>query len=309
VSGASVLARLRTGRRPSTAGRRPQTSRELLATVGRLLLWLALIVVLLRGLAGVLATEHPAPAPHAGRVSAVATWPDDSARAFAVQFASAYLTHSPSDDPGAYTTALEAFASPELVAQLAPRFDDQEPREAARSATVAGTVRIDNRHALVTVAATLAGPPVTPRLVTVPIARDGRGGLVVYDLPSFAAAPARAAVSAPGLEPLYGAERAAIVNVLEPFLRAYLAGDTAALDYLVPPGTRIAAAAGRWELIELTSVSAAGPASRAGRVVLATVEARDPASRAVYALRYRVRLVRRDRWYVAELNGPGRGTR
>jgi hypothetical protein len=70
----------------------------------------------------------------------------------------------------------------------------------------------------------------------------------------------------------------------------------------VPPGTQIAAAAGRWELIELTSVSVTGPATRAGRVVLATVETRDPVSRATYALRYRVRLVRRDRWYVADLN-------
>jgi hypothetical protein len=37
-------------------------------------------------------------------------------------------------------------------------------------------------------------------------------------------------------------------------------------------------------------------------VVLATVHARDVASRALYMLRYRIRLVRRDRWYVAELN-------
>jgi hypothetical protein len=284
------------------AGRRPQTPRELLATVGRLLLWLALVVVLLRGLAGVFATDRPAHAPKLSRSLAVATWPDDSARAFAVEFATAYLTHAPSDDSGAYTTGLEAFASPELVAQLAPRLDDQEAHEAVRSAAVARVVRIDDAHALVTVAATLAGPPVTRRLVTVPIAHDDRGGLVVYDLPSFASAPARAAVSAPELEPLYGGERAAIVHVLEPFLRAYLAGDTAALAYLVPPGTRVAGATGRWELIELTSVSATGPATRAGRVVLATVETRDPVSRATYSLRYRVRLVRRDRWYVADLN-------
>jgi hypothetical protein len=284
------------------AGRRPQTFRELLASLGRLLLWLALIVVLLRGLAGVFATDRPAPVQHAGRAAAVATWPDDAARAFAVEFVSAYLTHSPTDDPGAYTTALEAYASPELVSQLTPRFDEQQTREVVRSAVVAEVVRLDDGHALVTVAATLAGPTVTLRQVTVPIARDNRSDLAVYDLPSFASAPARAAVSVPELEPLFSGERAAIVHALEPFLRAYLAGDTAALAYLVPPGTQIVAAAGDWELIQLTSVSAAGPATRAGRVVLATVEARDSASRATYALRYRVRLVRRDRWYVADLN-------
>jgi hypothetical protein len=89
------------------------------------------------------------------------------------------------------------------------------------------------------------------------------------------------------------------VEVLTPFMRAYLAGDGRALAYLVPAGTRIAAVAGRYEQIELTSVSAAGPATRAGRTVLVAVQARDVRSRTTYALRYRVRLVRRDRWYVA----------
>jgi hypothetical protein len=309
MTAASVLGRLRTGQRKSATGRRPQTARELLTSVGRLLLWFAVGVVLLRGVAGTFTTAQPARVPHINSRAAVAAWPDDATTAFAVEFATAYLNHSPTDDPDDYTTALEAYAPPELVAQLAPRFDEHEPREAVRSAAVAGVVRLDDRRALVTVAATVAGPKMSWRLVTVPIARDTRGGLVVYDLPSFASAPPRAAVGAAELEPLYGAERAAIVHVLEPFLRAYLDGDTAALAYLVPPGTQIAAAAGRWELIELTSVSAAGPATRAGRVVLATVAARDLLSRAIYALRYRVRLVRRDRWYVAELNGPGRGTR
>jgi hypothetical protein len=141
----------------------------------------------------------------------------------------------------------------------------------------------------------------------VPIAGDGRGGLVVDDLPSFSSAPARAQVDTPEREPLSGAEGSGIAAVLRPFLRAYLAGDSAGLAYLVPPGARIAAAAGRWELLDLTSVSAAGPATRAGRVVLATVQARDKSSRATYTLRYRVRLVRRDRWYVAAVNGQGRG--
>ena len=41
---------------------------------------------------------------------------------------------------------------------------------------------------------------------------------------------------------------------------------------------------------------------RGGRLVLATVDVRDRATGAVLALRYRVRMVRRDRWYVADLN-------
>jgi hypothetical protein len=297
--------------RPSTRLATPRPTRtvaELLARFGRALLWLVLVVVLVRGVAGTFATERPVAAARVTRAAVTPAWPDDAARAFAVEFANAYLTHSPTDEPGAYAARLEAFASPVLAAELAPRFGDRETREAVRSATVAGVARLDDEHALVTVAATLVGP-VTRRVVTLPIARDRRGGLVIDDLPSFGSALPRAAADASELEPLLGAERVAIVAVLTPFMRAYLVGDSAALPYLVPPGTRIAAAAGRFELIDLTSVSAAGPATRAGRTVLVAVQVRDVRSRATYALRYRVRLVRRDRWYVAELNGPGRGPR
>ena len=129
---------------------------------------------------------------------------------------------------------------------------------------------------------------------------------MVYDLPSFAPAPARAAAAPTRREPLLGSERAAIADVLTRFLRAYLAGDTGGLAYLVAPRARIAAA-GRFELLEVASLVATGPARGRGRLVLVRVHARDVGSRATYALRYRVRLLRRDRWYVAELNGPGEG--
>ena len=104
---------------------------------------------------------------------------------------------------------------------------------------------------------------------------------------------------------LTGAERDAIYDVLTRFFRGYLAGDTGALAYFVPPGTRPAATAGGFELVELASVGAVGPPARGRRLVLATVDARDVASGAVLALRYRVRMVHRDRWYVAELNRAG----
>jgi Conjugative transposon protein TcpC len=298
VSG--LLVRLRPSARRAVP-EPPRTVGELLARVGRAVLWLAVAVVLIRGIAGTFATERRSTAPSPIRTAAAPGWPDDAARAFAVEFATAYLSHSPNEDAGAYVTRLEAFAAPELVAQLVPRFDGRAPREAVRSATVAGVVRLDRGRALVTVSTVLAGP-VTRRLVTVPIARDARGGLVVDDLPSFTSAPPRASGTAPNLEPLLGTERTAIVDVLTPFMRAYLAGDSRALDYLVPAGTRIAAVGG-YELIELSSLGAAGPATRSGRAVLVTVQARDVRSRAIYPLRYRVALVRRDRWYVAELNG------
>jgi hypothetical protein len=298
---AAILARLR-ARSLGAAPAAPRTPRELLKTAGRLVLWAAIGLALIRGVGSSAAPDTtPTPRVDAARV---AGWPDDAARAFAVEFATAYLTHDP-HDASSQARELQTFASPELAAQLAPRSEPGQPRAAVvsvRSAAVAGTARLDDRHALITVAAVLEGRDVSRRLVTVPVARDTRGGLVVYDLPSFAAAPTRATVGAPAGEPLIGTDRAAITDVVAPFMRAYLAGDSSALAYLVPPGTHITAAAGRWELTDLTSLSALGPDTDTGRNVLATVQARDERLQLTYVLRYRLRLVRRDRWYVAAVN-------
>jgi hypothetical protein len=285
----------------------PQTVRELVVMGGRVVLWLAIALVLTRGLASV-AAPYSAPAPRATDELRVVGWPDDAARAFAIEFTTAYLTHGGTE----HARELEAFAAPELVAVLAPRAERDGSRDtvtSVRSAAVAGTVRLDDRHALVTVAATLPGSEPALRLVTVPVARDTDGGLVVYDLPSFAPAAGRATVDPPEGAALLGSEREAIGDVLARFLRAYLAGDSAALAYLVPPGTRVRAAAGRWELIGVTSLSALSQAVAGERTVLATVQARDERLQMVYTLRYRVRLVRRDRWYVAEVNGSPRPER
>jgi hypothetical protein len=71
------------------------------------------------------------------------------------------------------------------------------------------------------------------------------------------------------------------------------------------PGTRIAAAAGQLQPLSLASVDSVPLAGSRRRGVLTTVHARDLQSRALYVLRHRVAQVRRDRWYVAELNEEG----
>jgi hypothetical protein len=213
----------------------------------------------------------------------------------------------PGEDPTAAAQRLSALASSDLGGELAPRFDQDAPAQAVRSATTAHTVTVDRRHALVTVAATLTTDgQLTTRRLTVPIARDDAGGVVVDDLPSFTSAPPRAATAPREAEPLIGSERGPIEDVLSRFFHAYLAGDTGGLAYLVVPGVRITAVSGRLELLSLPSVATAGEQTDRRRVVLVTAHARDRVSRALYVLRYQVRLVRRDRWYVAELNGPGR---
>jgi conjugative transposon protein TcpC len=286
------------------AGLGSVSARELLARVGRWVLWLAVVAVLARGGSDMLGRERSRTTTPLRHVATAVRWPDDAARAFAVAFASAYLTLSPGDN-GAHARQLTAFASPALADQLVPRLPRRPAGQAVRSATVAKVARVDHGHALVTVAATVAHDGLSSRFLTVPVARDAAGGLVVYDLPSFVLTPARATAGPPPGDPFTGADRAAIADVVTRFLRAYLAGDAGALTYLVVPGTHVGAA-GDFELVTLTSLASERATAGDRRTVLATVQARDVESRATYALRYRVELVRRERWYVAAINASGK---
>jgi len=289
-------------------GMSPTTSRELLARVGRLLLWLAVLVVIVRGIASVANAQRRAAERRGAHGAQTAAWPDDAARAFAVQFVTAYLTHAPSEDVGVYARRVEAFASGELAGQLAPTFDRGAPAQSVQAAAVAGTARLDGRHALITVAVALTNRDGrATRWLSVPIARDASGGLVVDDLPSFAAAPRRASAGPVEGDPLVGADSGAITDVVTRFLRAYLVGDAGALAYLAAPGARVGATAGGIRLNGIDAITSAGPTAGAERRLLVTVHARDAASGATCGLRYGIEVVRRDRWYVAAVNAPDGG--
>jgi hypothetical protein len=279
-----------------------RTPAGLLKGIGRALLWTVVALLLIRGASDLLAVEEPVPGTE-GSGRAATAWPDDEARAFALDFAHAYLSWSP-EAPGSYSRGLEPFTTPDLRAVIVPEFGPRQPGQVVQTASVARVASVDERHALITVAATVASRGVTTRYLTVPIARDEHDGLVVSDLPSFSAPPARAQLPSPALEPLTGAERAKIERVLRRFFRAFLAGRTEALEYLVPAGVRMGALGERHELVGLESVALARPPSGRSREVLANVRARDPKTEAVYSLRYRLRLERRDRWYVAAVNNP-----
>jgi hypothetical protein len=268
--------------------------------LGRAALWSLVALLLLRGAGDVLAGGAPAPVVHASRAAAV-SWPDDRARAFAVDFTRAYLSYSPTY-PERYARGLLPFVSPDVADSIVPRFAQRRSRQVVQNAVVGGIARVDERRALVTVAATLVSHSVTTRYLTVPVARDARGGLTVDDLPSFAAPPEHGQLRSPDTSPLPGAARAEIEDVLTRFFRAFLAGRRGDLEYYVPAGVQIGALAQPYELAGLDSVAQEGAGAGRTRWVLATVRARDVETRAVYAMRYRVALVRRDRWYVAAVN-------
>jgi hypothetical protein len=272
----------------------------MLRNIGRVVLWCVLALLLVRGASDVLAGEQPPPRVPDSR-SVPASWPGDEARAFAVEFARAYLSYSPRH-ADRYAHEVLPFVSPEVAGSIVPRFVQRGSRQVVQNAVVARTARVDDARALVTVGATVAGRDVSTRYLTVPVARDAGGGLVVYDLPSFSAPPSRGRAQTVELEPISGAEGAEVEDVLTRFFRAFLAGRSADLEYFVPAGVRLGALAQRYELVDVDSVEQIGASGGRTRSVLATVRARDAESRAVYALRYRVGLVRRDRWYVAAVN-------
>ena len=151
-------------------------------------------------------------------------------RAFAADFARAYLTLL-AGDPEASATAVRAFVAPELASSVVPEYGEDAPRRAVGSVSVARVAVLDDSHALVTVAAAATGGT---RYLAVPVARDARGGLVVSDLPSLAAPPARASVPASSMESLPAGERGPIEDVVSRFLRAYLAGDAGGWRSLCP---------------------------------------------------------------------------
>jgi Conjugative transposon protein TcpC len=250
----------------------------------------------------VLATPEREPGPVVQPRAPVA-WPDDRARAFAVQFARAYLGYSPRH-PEQSTRAVLAFVVPELAGTIVPTVADTGCEPATvQDAVVAGVERLGDWQALVTVAATASSTGGTrTRYLVVPVARDAGDGLVVFDLPSFAAPPPRGFVEPAQFEPLTGAEATQVEDVLVRYFRAFLAGRSEELEYLVPAGAQIAALAEPVEFLGIDSVAEPERAAAGERWVLATVQVRDPGSDLVYGLRYRVRLVRGDRWYVAAVN-------
>jgi hypothetical protein len=274
-----------------------QTPAGLLKRLGRATLWLLVLVLLLRGVASVMEPREPSAVATTSKPAAAA-WPDDEVRAFASDFARAYLTYN-AKDPEASATAIRAFVGSELASSIVPEYGEDASRRAVGSVSVARVTKLNDSRALVTVAAAATGGT---QYLSVPIARDGSGGLVVSDLPSLAAPPSVASAPASETESLPAGEREPIEDVVTRFLTAYLAGDAGELSFFTPTGVRVGALAQEHELVDVTSLALVAPAQGRVREVLATVRARDAATGATYGLRYRLQLVREDRWLVAAVN-------
>jgi len=279
--------------------------RGLWQPIARTLLWAILLFVAVRGAADILARDERAAPAARGAAPAVASWPSEEARAFAIRFARAYLTYSPRH-PEYHDQAIEPMLAADLRANAAISVPEDGPTQTVDQAAVARTQRLDGNRALVTVACVVFGNTVTTRYLTVPVARDGRGGLAVFDYPSFTSPPPPASLPADAKgdeESLTGPDAEPIESLLRRFFPVYLSGRGDQLSYFVATGAQVPQLDQSYEVVDLVSVAQEGEQGGPRRRVLAVVRARDHETGAVYTLRYRLELERSDRWLVKEIAG------
>jgi Conjugative transposon protein TcpC len=286
------------------AGRRAEPASVLLRRIGRVVLWVFIAIVVARGLGAIfsgdpeLSTQAQAEGPPAAQ-----TFPDDEARAYAVQFTRAFLTFTPAH-PDYHELSVRPFLAAQLRESGALELPERGPSQTVTAATVARAKLLGRNRALVTVAATVVSRTVTTRYLTVPVARDSAGGLVVYDYPAFSSPPPAGSVPTDDPRTLEGPGAKEIADLLRRFFSAYLDGrQLDDLSYFLTRGARVTPLVQRYRLRDVLGVSQVGEGVGPNHTVLVTVRARDLETRAEYTLRYRAAVVLRDRWYVKALVG------
>jgi hypothetical protein len=271
----------------------PPTVGAWLRRLARVVLWLTVLILLLRGLSATFAAS-----PSTGRAAPhrAAAWPDARVGAFAAEFAAAWLAVNP--DAIAYRDRVAAFADDGALEAL-PVAAPKAARVTVGSVVVAGMERVSQSSARVTVAAVTS----TGRVwLTARVDRDGAGRLVVVGAPALVAAPARGTVESRDPEPLPAALDDAR-DLAARYVTAYVTGHPESLAYLVPAGspTPPALAAG-FALDGDPEVTVAGDPAPRGLTVVVRVAVTDRA-RARWGLTYRLALLRTDRWYVLKIDG------
>jgi Conjugative transposon protein TcpC len=255
---------------------------------GRMALWVAVGLLLLRGAGSVLAEPAKDNARGAGSRPGV----DPAASAFAVRFARLYI-----GDPG----------SAELTSLFAPGAAPASPASRGSGspvaqAEVAGVRDLGGGQSVFTVACQLDDGRAL--YLAVPVTRASAGEVAAAGAPAIVAGPAVSGATIESPRPLAGSGAGAIAELVRRFLPAYLSAESSAdLSYLLAPGAVVSPPSGGLRLLGVQSVKQAGTAEGGRRSLIAAAEVRDPESGDVYALAYRLEVVRRGRWYVERVDG------
>lgn len=286
--------------------------RSKLLSASRWLLWLVLAWVALRGAVEIVSPPKPSPTVTALPVPPLVD--REGARTFADFFVREYLTWD------------AAFGKDDRAARLAPflaRYLDS--RGGLNLAGAVGSQRvlearvwklavITDQTARVTVVADVvttatggAGIATSRRLaLSVPVAVAG-SGYVIYDYPAFIPLPQPGTLD----EYPYSGTRvsdtpAEVKELLTGFFRAYAEGSRVAISYFLVPGARVTGLEGAFQFRELGGVElreATGGFTAHTEIVLV-----DPATGTAYRQRYLVHLVKKDRWYIQDIEQKGAWT-
>ena len=213
---------------------------------------------------------------------------------FAESFARAYLTWD-ALHPEAHAVSLAAFLGPDIDVDAGLPVPVRGRSRVVWSATL-GEVVTDRDRSIVTVALALDSDA-RLRYLAVPVSASG-GGLAVPDYPALVGRPNAPALPGRGGDDIEGA---GLSSVVRRALSNYLSGEADNLRADLLPGAQLPPPAEHLNLDDVVSLQWAG---RARGRVSAVIVARDPSTDVAYTLRYELRVARRDRWYVAEINPP-----
>ncbi|HEX4304820.1 MAG TPA: conjugal transfer protein [Solirubrobacterales bacterium] len=264
---------------------------EAIRPLGRMALWAALAVLLIRGAAAIFS----APASKSAEVEPqVGASPGRAAEVVAVGFARTFL-ESPAPEAlapflaeGAHVSAGEGAPRPGLVDQ----------------AEVVRVARLGEQRWVLTVSCDLRDSRVLD--VAVPIVREGAGEVAALGAPSIVAVPATAGVDPERPRPTAGADASAIDELVAKFLPDYLAaGSSRELAYFLAPEAAVVPLGGEVEAVSIGQPEQLGEGEGPRRDLLVGARLKDPAAAGVvYPAAYRLQVVRRaGRWYVATVEG------
>ncbi len=259
-----------------------------LRATGRLAIWAAIGVLLVRGALALFAPpEQPEVAVKAGGT-------DDVVAATAERFARLYLEDP---DPKALRPYLAAGAV--IGAGRPPSAEGAEVAQA----DVLDTADLGDGRVVVTVSCELRDSRTL--YLTVPIVRRGAGEAAVLGAPSIVAMPEPAGADPESPRPIAGPDAEAIGELVAKFVPAYVSvGSSKELAYLLTPEAVVVPLGGELELASVDDVEQLGGGEGAARDLLVAAQLKDPVGGGTYPVTYRLRVLRRSgRWYVAEVEG------
>jgi hypothetical protein len=268
----------------------------------RVVLWVALLIIVYRGVTAIITPSGASAAGRGGPVGTVGRqFPVTLAEAYAAEFGQAYLNFSPATQ-ARREQELAAFVPPSVAAANPDLGWNGTGQMRLQSEQVAGIAVQDPRHAVVTLLATVNGQLME---LGVPVIASG-DGVVIAGEPAWLPAPqpvSPPSPSRPGSDPV---ARSELMTELPAFFQAYAASDSTALDHFLARGLSLAGLGGAVSFDSITSlqVPPGGPTRQITVTVIWQVPSQTSAGVTKLEMSYGMSVVdlQTGKWYVNEIS-------